>query len=236
VRHLLFILYFALASLGLAAQGEQHADAHGAMPAQEYPRVLRGGGHVLDETAAQFFSESFAGEMLRACEKQDWKTVRQLAMSGSKPKLKDVCASEKTAKQQAIGGARLEFSGPGDAGTMRTDTFTLDGGHLVKIQMLYAGSSATVEGDHPKSFDELFAGLKEAYGPPSKSYSEPVFNVYGVKSEAHRALWVTEQDAITLIEQPGYRTGESGGTQLIAETIAEYNYAAKTPKAANPLQ
>lgn len=130
----------------------------------------------------------------------------------------------------------MECTGPGDAGTMRSDTFTLDGGHLVKIQMLYAGSSAILEGDHPKSFDELFAGLQEAYGQPSKRYSEPVFNVYGVKSEAHRAFWITEQDAITLIEQPGYRTGESGGTQLTAETIAEYNRAAKTPKAANPLQ
>lgn len=230
MRYLLLVTLLALAPCASVAQDQQPAPAH------EQSRILRGGGHVLGETAEQFFSEGFAGEMQRACEKQDWKIVRQLASSASKTKPKDACASEKLIRQQATGGGRLECTGPGDAGTLRTDTFTLDGGHLVKIQMLYAGASATLEGDRPKSFDELFAGLQEAYGQPSKSYSEPVFNVYGVKSEAHRAFWITERDAITLIEQPGYRTGESGGTQLTAETIAEYNRAAKTPKAANPLQ
>ena len=236
VRYPLLILWFALASLAPVAQDQQSAEAREITPVQAKPRVLRGGGHTLGEPAEQFFSEGFAGEMQQACDKQDWKTVRQLARDGSKSKVKDVCASEKLAKQQAISGARLEFSGPGDAQTLRTDTFIVDGGHLVKIQMLYAGSSATLEGDHPKSFGELFAGLQEAYGPPTKSYTEPVSNVYGVKSQAHRAFWITEQDAITLIEQPGYKTGDEGSTQLIAETIAEYNRAAKTPKAANPLQ
>lgn len=236
MKYALFVLWLILASIAPVAQDQQHADAHANPPAQQQPRVLKGGGHVLGETAEQFFSEGYAGEMQRACEKQDWKMVRQLARSGSKTKLKDVCESEKLARQQAAGGARLEFSGPGDAETIRTDAFTFDGGRLVKIQMLYSGSSTILEGEHQKSFDDLFAGLQEAYGQPSKTYSEPVFNVYGVKSEAHRAFWVAEQDAITLIEQPGYRTGESGGTQLVAETIAEYNRAAKAPKAANPLQ
>jgi hypothetical protein len=102
--------------------------------------------------------------------------------------------------------------------------------------MLYITPVANVEGYHPRSFNELFAGLQEAYGTPSKSYSEPVFNVYGVKSEAHRALWMGKDDVINLIEQPGEQTGENGGTQIIAETIAEYNRTARTPKAANPLQ
>lgn len=232
MRYALFILLCALASVGVAAQDQQHADARKITPAQEQPRVLRGGGHLLGETAEQFFSEGFAGEMQRACERQDWKILRQLAKNGSKTALKHVCASEKLAKQQATSGARLEYSGPGDEETMRTDTFTFDGGHLVKIQMLYMVPSAPVEGYHPKTFDELFAGLQEAYGKPSKSYSQSVFNVYGVRSEAHRALWMAEPDVIALIEQPGYQTGENGGTQLTAETIAEYSHA----KVANPLQ
>jgi hypothetical protein len=207
-----------------------------SVPAQETPRILRGGGHLLGETAEQFFSEAFAGEMQRACETKDWKSVKQLTSNGSKIKAKDVCASEKQVQQQAISGARLEYSGPGDAETMRTDTFTFEGGHLVKIQMFYTASDSNVEGSHPKSFNELFAGLQEAYGQPSKSYSEPVFNVYGVKSEAHRALWMGEYDVINLIEQLGKQMGEDGGTEVIAETIAEYNRAAKAPKAANPLQ
>jgi len=191
---------------------------------------------LLGETAEQFFSEGFAGEMQQACERQDWKIVKQLANNGSKTKIKDVCASEKLAKQQATSGARLQSSGPGDAETMRTDTFTFDGGHLVKIHMLYTVPVANVEGYHPKSFNELFAGLQEAYGTPSKSYSEPVFNVYGVKYDAHRAVWMGKNDVINLIEQPGEQTGENGGTQIIAETVAEYNREVRAPKAANPLQ
>jgi hypothetical protein len=203
---------------------------------QEQPRILRGGGHLLGETAEQFFSEGFAGEMQRACETKDWRTVKRLASNGSKIKAKDVCASEKQVQQQAISGARLEYSGPGDEEQMRTDTFTFDGGHLVKIQMFYTAPDSSVEGSHPKSFKELFAGLQEAYGEPSKSYSEPVFNVYGVKSEAHRALWMGEHDVIYLIEQLGKQMAEDGGTEVIAETIAEYNRTAKSPKTANPLQ
>jgi hypothetical protein len=63
-----------------------------------------------------------------------------------------------------------------------------------------------------------------------------VFNVYGVKSEAHRALWIGEHDVINLIELVGKQMGDGGGTEVIAETIGEYNRAARTPKAANPLQ
>jgi hypothetical protein len=44
-----------------------------------------------------------------------------------------------------------------------------------------------------------------------------------------------KNEVINLIEQPGEQTGENGGTQIIAETVAEYSRAARTPKAANPL-
>ena len=40
---------------------------------QEQPRELRGGGHLLGETAGQFFSEGFVGDVLRACEKRTGK-------------------------------------------------------------------------------------------------------------------------------------------------------------------
>ena len=203
---------------------------------QEQPHILRGGGHLLGETAEQFFSEGFEGEMQQACERQDWKIVKQLSKNGSKTKIKDLCASEKFAKQQAASGARLEYSGPGDAETMRTDTFTFDGGHLVKIRMLYTVPVANLEGYHPKSFNELFAGLQEAYGTPSKSYSAPMFNVYGVKYDAHRAVWMGKNDVINLIEQPGEQMGENGATQIIAETVAEYNREVRAPKTANPLR
>jgi len=98
--------------------------------------------------------------------------------------------------------------------------------------MVYVAPSATIEGYRPKSFGELFAGLREAYGPPSKSYSEPVLSAYGVKYDAHRAMWMGNQDVISIMEQPG----EGGRTEIIAETLAEYNRAAQAPKTANPLQ
>ena len=98
--------------------------------------------------------------------------------------------------------------------------------------MIYAMPIADIEGFHPKSFDELFAGLLEAYGEPSKSYSEPVVNTYGVTRDAHRATWLGKQNVISIIEQPG----EHSWTEIVAETLAEYNRETQAPKAANPLQ
>ena len=115
---------------------------------------------------------------------------------------------------------------------MRRDTFTLDGGHLVKIRMIYAIPIADIEGFHTKSFDELLAGLREAYGEPSKSYSEPVVNTYGVRRNAHRAIWLGKQNVISIIEQPG----EHSWTEIVAETLPEYNREVQAPKATNPLQ
>ena len=196
---------------------------------------LKGGGHLLGETAEQFFSIGSVGELVRACEAKDWKTVKHLAKTSdheSKVNAKKICERAAVVKQQAASGARQEYGASGDKEMMRTDTFTLDGGHLVKIRMIYAMPIADIEGFHPKSFDELFAGLREAYGEPSKSYSEPVVNTYGVTRSAHRATWLGKQNVISIIEQPG----EHSWTEIVAETLAEYNREAQAPKAANPLQ
>jgi hypothetical protein len=103
---------------------------------------------------------------------------------------------------------------------------------LVKIDMVYVAPGANIQGFRPKTFGELFAGLREAYGAPSKSYSETVVNIYGVKYDAHHALWMGNQNVISIIEQPG----EGGHTEIIAETLAEFNRSAQAPKTANPLQ
>jgi hypothetical protein len=201
----------------------------------EQPRVLKGDGHLLGETAEQFFSEGIAGDMLRACQKNDWKTVSRLSANAdqaSKPKAKDECATAKLARQQATSGKRVEYSSRGDRETLRADTFTFDGGHLVKIEMVYTVPIANIEGFHSKSFGELFAGLQEAYGPPSKSSIEPKVNAYGVKYDAHRAVWLGKEDVISIVEHPG----ENGRSEIVAETVAEYARAGRVPKAANPLQ
>jgi hypothetical protein len=201
---------------------------------QERPRELKGGGHLLGETAAQFFSEGAVGQLLRACESGDWKTVKQLVKAvdaTAKPNAKDICVKAALVKQQAASGARQEYA-DGDDKAMRTDTFTLDGGYLVKIDMVFNAPTVNVEGYHPKSFGELFEGLREAYGQPSKSYTEPVFDVYGVKYDAHRAEWMGKEDVITIIEQPG----SNARTEIVAETLTERDRAAKAPKTANPLE
>jgi hypothetical protein len=206
----------------------------GSGPQQEPPRELRGGTHLVGETAEHFFSEGTVGQLLRACKAGEWKAVKQLAKAvnpASKPNAKDICAKAALVKQQAISGARQEYS-DGDDKTMRTDTFTLDGGHLVKIVMEFNVSTMDVEGYHPKYFVELFEGLREAYGEPSKSYTEPVFDQYGVKYDVHRAEWMGEQDVITIIEHPG----RNGRTEIVVETLAERSRATKAPKTVNPLQ
>src|SRR5215831_6344553 len=206
-----------------------------SVSSQVQPRELRGDGHLLDETAEQFFSQGFVGDVLRACQRGDWKSVRQLSKNvgeTSKVNAKDYCAKAELTKQHAMSGARLEYTGRGDEGTMRADGFTLDGGHLVKIDMVYFAPIANIEGYHPKSFSDLFAGLRDAYGPPTKSYSESMQSAYGAKYDARRAVWMGKQDVISIIEQPG----EGGRTEIIAETVAEYSRAAEAPKVANPLK
>jgi hypothetical protein len=93
--------------------------------------------------------------MLRACQRKDWKSVNQLSKNvghASKTNAKDYCAKEMHAEQQATSGTRLEYDGHSDEETMRADTFTFDGGHLVKIDLVYVAPSANIEGYRPKSF------------------------------------------------------------------------------------
>lgn len=204
------------------------------VPPQEQPRELKGGGHLLGETAEQFFSVGSVGELMRACEARDWKTVKNVVKSAgheSKVNAKEICDKAAVVKQEATSGARREFGG-GDKETMRADTFTLDRGYLVKIRLIYSMPIAEIEGFHPKSFDELLAGLREAYGEPSKSYSELAVNAYGVKRDAHRAIWIGKQNVISIIERPG----ENAQAEIIAEILAEYKREGQTPKTANPLQ
>ena len=199
--------------------------------AQEQPRELRGGGHKLGETVEQFYSEEYAGNLLNACEAHNWKTVSRMykaADPSSKLSAKEICALEVLIKKRATDGTRLEYKGGGDPETLRADTFTFDKARLVKIQMVYSASTATVEGIHPKTFADLLAGLQEAYGTPTKNSVETIQDAYGVKYDSHRAEWAGKENIITITERPGW----SGSTEIVAETIGEY----KAPKPVNPLQ
>jgi hypothetical protein len=196
--------------------------------AQDEPIKLKG-GHQLGETAEQFFAEGYEKEMLTACATGDFKSVNR----SNRRQLKEYCGTLGDVREQAVGGKRTEYKGSGDVSEMRTDTFTFDGDHLVKVELLYAAPSAEVN-YRGQSFEKIFAGAKQAYGPPANESTEPVQDTYGVPYVAHRELWLTPQAAIVIIEKPG----PGGWTTLVAFTREEYDrtMAGTAAKAANPLQ
>jgi hypothetical protein len=210
-----------LAALTLAAL----ALASGVL-AQDLPMKVKG-GHQLGETAEQFFDEGHEKEVLSACAAGNFKSVNP-----DKRAAKKYCGDLDEIRQMAVSGKRGEY-GSGDPSDMRTDTFTFDGGHLVKVELLYSVPSAE-SNYRGHSFEDIFAGIKQAYGPPTSESTAPVQNVYGVKYTAHRELWVAPHAVILITEQPG----EGGSTTLIAFTRAEYDrtMAAGAPKPANPLE
>jgi hypothetical protein len=115
----------------------------------------------------------------------------------------------------------------------RKDTFTLDSGHLVKAELLYAAPSDEYN-SRGQSFEKIFTRIKQAYGPLTSVSAKHVQEKYGVPYIAHHELWIAPQAAIVIAEQPG--TG--GSTTLVASTRAKYDGAVTKygPKPAKPLE
>jgi hypothetical protein len=221
------VLALLLAALLLA--GGARAQEQSAKPIQPVKPILVKGGHELGESAEQFFAEGHEKEALAACAVGDFKSVNK----SSRRQLKQYCAGIADDRRQAMSGKRYEYKTGGDPSELRVDTFTFDGGRLVKVELIFSAPSLQVN-YRGQRFDEIFAGIKQAYGPPTNESTAPVKNTYGVESVAHRETWVLPQGAILVTEQPG----EDGSTTLVALTRAEYDrtVAAGAPKAANPLQ
>lgn len=195
--------------------------------AQELPMKVKG-GHELGETAEQFFAEGHEKEVLSACAAGDFKSLNK----SGKRLAKKYCNELADTRQLAISGKRGEYHSD-DPSEMRTDTFTFDGGHLVKVELLYSAPSA--ESNYSgRSFEEIFAGVKQAYGPPTSESTKPMRDFFGVQYPAHRELWLAPHAAILITEQPG----RAGSTTLVAFTRAEYDRTtdAGAPKPANPLE
>ncbi len=201
--------------------------AKGALAQQDMLSVK--GGHELGESAKQFFSEGYEKQAVSACAAGNFKGVNK----ANKRQLKQYCDELADARRQAMSATRYDYRGGGDLSEMRTDTFTFDGGHLVKVELLFSAPSAEVN-YRGQSFQQIFAAVKQAYGPPNSETTQPVRNAYGVEFLAHRELWLTSQAAILINERPG----EGGLTTLVAFTRAEYDrtMTADAPKALNPLQ
>jgi len=196
--------------------------------AQELPVKVKG-GHELGETAEQFFAEGHEKDVLSACAAGDFKSVNR----SSRRQLKQFCSEFGDQRHQAMSGKRSEYKTGGDPAEMRADTFTFDGGRLVKVELVFSNPSAE-SNYRGQRFEEIFAGVTQAYGPPTGENTAPVRDAYGVEYVAHHETWITPSAAILIAEQPG----PGGSTTLLALTRAEYNRTMPTgaPQAANPLQ
>jgi hypothetical protein len=199
----------------------------GSALAQEPPMKVKG-GHQLGETGDQFFAEGREKEVLNACATGDLKILTK----PEKREARKYCAEVGDARKEAISGKRSEYKS-GDVSDMRTDVFTFDGGHLVKVELLYPAPSAEVN-YRGHSFEDIFAGIKQTYGLPTSESTSPVQDVYGVPYLAHRELWIATQGVILITELPG----RGGSTTLSAFTRGEYDRttAAGPAKPANPLE
>lgn len=200
----------------------------GGLLAQQQPMKVKG-GHQLGETSEQFFAEAHEKEMLSACAAGDFKSVN----GSDKRAAKKYCTELAETRRQAVSGKRVGYQSGDDLSEMRTDTFTFDGGHLVKVELLYSVPSAEFN-YRGQGFEEIFAGVKQAYGPPTSESTKPAQDAYGVRYVAHRELWIAPQAVILITEKPG----PGGSTTLVAFTRAEYDrtMAGGAPKPANPLE
>jgi hypothetical protein len=205
-----------------------HSDSLAVVAAQEEHMKVKG-GHQLGETAEQFFTEGQEKDSLSACAGGNFKSLDKLI----KREAKKYCDDLANTRRLAMDGKREEYQSEGDASELRKDTFTFDGGHLVKVELLY--SAPTAEFNYRgQTFEKILAGVKLAYGPPTNESTKPVQDTYGVPYLAHRELWVASQTAILVTDKPGPR----GSTTLVAFTRTEYDrmIAAGPPKPVNPLE
>src|SRR5579863_4727767 len=125
---------------------------------QTLPMKVKG-GHQLGETAEQFFGEGREKDLLSACAAKDFKSVTEV----DKRLAKQYCAELADARQKAVGGKRCVYQTAGDSTELRTDTFTFTDGHLVNVQLIYTAPSAEFN-NRGQTFDQIFAGVKQAYG------------------------------------------------------------------------
>ncbi len=199
-----------------------------ALSAQEQMIKVKG-GHQLGETAEQFFAEGQEKEALSSCAAADFKKVEKIFRA----QLKKDCADLAATRQGALDGKRVDYHGAGEPAELRQDTFTFDGGRLVKVELLYAPPSMEFN-NRGLTFKQILEGAKQAYGPPTSETTKPVQDLYGVPYDAHQELWVTPSAAILITEKPG----QGGSTTLTAFTRAEYDRLtpADTPKPPNPLE
>lgn len=196
--------------------------------AQEDPLKVKG-GHRLGETVEQFFSEGREKDAMNACSADALKGLDR----STKRKVKEICADLSEKRQQAISGKHTELTPAPDTKEQRADTFVFDGGHLVKVELVY--TEPNIENNYKgRTFEEVSTGMKQSYGSPTSDSKNQTQDAYGVQYLTHREMWLTPHAAILLTEQPGQRATAT----IVAFTRAEYDRTMDgfNPKITNPLQ
>lgn len=172
------------------------------------------GGHELGETAQQFFAEGHEKEILAFCESGNYKGVGRT----TKREAKAFCGMLTEIRRQATSGIRSDYESGGEPSELRTDTFTFDGGRLVKVRLTY-GTPSPEFNHRGLTFEQISAGVKRDYGPPTRESSDQVRNVYGVPYTSHSELWLWPRAAILIAQQ----ISSPASTTLTAFTRAEYD-------------
>jgi hypothetical protein len=197
------------------------------LAAQQQPIKVKG-GHELGETAEQFFSEGREKDVLAACAAGNFKAVGKSTRKESKL----FCAMIMDIRHRATSGSHVDYESGGDPAEVREDTFTFDGGHLAKVQLQYGvpGPESNYRG---LTFEQILAGVKQDYGPPSRESSDQVRNVYGVNFTTHTDLWLRPDAALLITQQ----IASPASTTLTAFTRAEYEQSlGPNARAPDPLK
>lgn len=183
-------------------------------------QMLKVAGHELGESAEQFFAEGTEKRALDACAIGDFKSIDK----PSRRVLRRYCSELASARKQATSGKRAEYKSDGDPAELRSDTFTFDQDHLVKIQLLFAVPSAE-ENYRGQTFAQIFAGMKQAYGAPTSERTQQVPDAFGAPHLDHREVWELPQAVVIITEEMARWPDNNGSTVLTAFTQAEYDHA-----------
>ncbi len=181
-------------------------------------------GHTLGETAEQFFAEAQEGDVLRACSSGVFgKMTKSIKRTAN-----ETCGLIAGARQHMITDENGTYKGTFGEGSTKTTTYFFEIGVFVAAEIRFSAPEA-INNFQGKSFGDIFNGLKQAYGPPASESVVPYKDSYGVTYQAHNALWIAQDYAIQLQEQPGPR----GWTTVNAWTrqVYEKRKAAASTKA-----
>lgn len=187
--------------------------------------------HVLGESAKQFFSEGHEGDALRACASGDFKSVNQ----PNKKAGKEYCTKLSDSRQSLTVNGNGKYKADASGDSNKTITYIFLAGKFVAAEITFISPDPT-NSYHGKSFDEIIAGLRGAYGPPASETTASLQGTYGAPYQARRELWLGDAYAIEAAEQPT-QSGATGWTSVNVSTRELYDKlkANGGPKPANPL-